>query len=151
MGLEKVPGDLSVRSLTSNVNAYKLVTLYALYIHAKPFSLVLWLLRFSLSRAFHNAACPFKAHSRLTYWRLWLCSSLTSKSLLIAFLLIDHSNSFACPLLQTLHGIREGSMWQDVPPSLQMKQCHLFLLFGLSLVILWLVFCLNIYSILTVT
>lgn len=79
VGLEKVPGNLSVRSLTSNVNAYKLVTLYALYIHAKLFSLVLWLLRFSLSRAFHNAACPFKAHSRLMYWRLWLWSSLTSK------------------------------------------------------------------------
>lgn len=66
--LEKVPVNLPMRTLTSHVNACKL----ALYI---PFTYMLDffahpLLRFSLSQAFHNAGCPFKAHSRLMYGRV---------------------------------------------------------------------------------
>lgn len=115
--------------------------LYVLYSHARLSPFVLWLPKFSLSRVFHDG--PVLSHP---IWDLhtekYDCSSLISKSFLIPFLLIDHSNSFPCSLLQSPHGFREVSVKQDLPPSaIKSILCSAC---SFSLWSLWLAFCLNI-------
>lgn len=57
---------------------------------------------------------------------------MISKSLLIPFLVIDHLNSFPCPLLQTLHGVRKGPKQQDVPSSANEAVSSVLLVLTLS-------------------